>query len=103
VSKRKLLLADDSITIQKVVNLTFADEGIEVISVGDGDSAMIKIGENAPDLILADVNMPGLNGYQICERIKQILKHRKFRSFCSSARSSRLTKVKPTASAPTII
>jgi CheY-like chemotaxis protein len=71
VSKRKLLLADDSITIQKVVNLTFADEGIEVISVGDGDSAMIKIGENAPDLILADVNMPGLNGYQICERIKQ--------------------------------
>ena len=69
--KRKLLLADDSITIQKVVNLTFADEGIEVISVGDGDSAMIKIGEYAPDLILADVNMPGLNGYQICERIKQ--------------------------------
>ena len=49
--KRKLLLADDSITIQKVVNLTFADEGIEVISVGDGDSAMIKIGEYAPDLI----------------------------------------------------
>jgi len=71
VSKRKLLLADDSITIQKVVNLTFADEGIEVISVGDGDSAMEKINESAPDLILADVNMPGLNGYQICEKIKQ--------------------------------
>ena len=71
MSKRKLLLADDSITIQKVVNLTFADEGIEVISVGDGDSAMIKINESAPDLILADVNMPGLNGYQICEKIKQ--------------------------------
>jgi CheY-like chemotaxis protein len=71
VSKRKLLLADDSITIQKVVNLTFADEGIEVISVGDGDSAMEKINESAPDLVLADVNMPGLSGYQICERIKQ--------------------------------
>ncbi|MBA2736327.1 MAG: response regulator [Pyrinomonadaceae bacterium] len=71
MSKRKLLLADDSITIQKVVNLTFADEGIEVISVGDGDSAMVKINESAPDLILADVNMPGLNGYQICEKIKQ--------------------------------
>ena len=36
--KRKLLLADDSVTIQKVVNLTFADEGIDVITVGDGDS-----------------------------------------------------------------
>jgi CheY-like chemotaxis protein len=71
VLKRKLLLADDSITIQKVVNLTFADEGIEVISVGDGDSAMEKVRQYAPDLILADVNMPGLSGYQICEQIKQ--------------------------------
>jgi CheY-like chemotaxis protein len=71
VSKRKLLLADDSITIQKVVNLTFADEGIEVITVGDGDSAMEKLREILPDLVLADVNMPGLTGYQICEQIKQ--------------------------------
>ena len=71
MSKHRLLLADDSITIQKVVNLTFADEGIEVTAVGDGDAALIKIGEFAPDLVMADVNMPGLNGYQICEKIKQ--------------------------------
>ncbi|NJM53487.1 MAG: response regulator [Blastocatellia bacterium] len=71
MSKRKLLLADDSVTIQKVVNLTFADEGIEVISVGDGDSAMEKVAEISPDLIMADVNMPGLTGYEICERIRQ--------------------------------
>lgn len=71
MSKRKLLLADDSITIQKVVNLTFADEGIEVISVGDGDSAMEKFNEFLPDLVMADVNMPGLNGYEICQIIKQ--------------------------------
>ncbi len=70
MSKRKLLLADDSVTIQKVVNLTFADEGIEVISVGDGDSAMLKVAEISPDLIMADVNMPGLTGYEICERIR---------------------------------
>jgi len=71
VSKRKLLLADDSITIQKVVNLTFADEGIEVIAVGDGDSAMRKFDEFMPDLVMADVNMPGLNGYEVCRIIKQ--------------------------------
>jgi CheY-like chemotaxis protein len=70
VSKHKLLLADDSITIQKVVNLTFADEGIEVISVGDGNSAMAKFEEFTPDLVMADINMPGLSGYEICERIK---------------------------------
>ena len=71
MSKRKLLLADDSITIQKVVNLTFADEGIEVITVGDGDSAMRKFDEFMPDLVMADVNMPGLNGYEVCRIIKQ--------------------------------
>lgn len=71
MANRKLLLADDSITIQKVVNLTFADEGIEVITVGDGDSAMEKFAEFTPDLVMADVNMPGLNGYEICEIIKR--------------------------------
>lgn len=70
MSKRKLLLADDSVTIQKVVNLTFADEGIEVFTTGDGDSAMEKLREIKPDLVMADVNMPGLNGYQVCEQIK---------------------------------
>jgi CheY-like chemotaxis protein len=71
VSKRKLLLADDSVTIQKVVNLTFADEGIEVISVSDGDSAMTKILEVSPDIVMLDVNMPGLNGYEICENLRK--------------------------------
>lgn len=70
MSKRRLLLADDSVTIQKVVNLTFADEGIEVITVGDGDSAMEKISQLSPDVVLADVHMPGLNGYQICEIVR---------------------------------
>lgn len=71
MSQRKLLLADDSVTIQKVVNLTFADEGIDVLTVGDGDTAMEQVNHFKPDLIMADVNMPGLNGYQICEKIKQ--------------------------------
>ncbi len=71
MSKRKLLLADDSITIQKVVNLTFADEGIEVVAVGSGDLAIERLSEISPDLVMADVHMPGLNGYQVCDRIRQ--------------------------------
>lgn len=70
MSKHKLLLADDSITIQKVVNLTFADEGIEVVSVGDGNAAIEKLSEFTPDLVMVDINMPGLSGYEICERIR---------------------------------
>lgn len=71
VNRQKILLADDSITIRKVVELTFADEGIDVYSVADGDAAMQKFVEIEPDLVIADVNMPGMSGYQICEMIKQ--------------------------------
>lgn len=70
MSKRKLLLADDSETVQKVVNLTFELEGIEVVTFGDGDSAMRQFSSVAPDVVLADVNMPGMSGYDICQNIK---------------------------------
>src|SRR5215211_1716037 len=66
----RILLADDSITIQKVVNLTFADEGIEVVSVSNGDMAERRLNEVNPDLVLADIFMPGKNGYELCESIK---------------------------------
>ena len=72
MSKPKLLLADDSITIQKVVNLTFADEGIDVITVGDGDTAMREIAQARPDIVLADVHMPGPSGYEICSMMRGI-------------------------------
>ncbi|MGH9970028.1 MAG: response regulator [Pyrinomonadaceae bacterium] len=68
---RKLLLADDSITIQKVVALTFADEGVEVVTVSNGNEAIEKLEEVTPDIVLADVFMPPANGYEVCEYIKQ--------------------------------
>jgi CheY-like chemotaxis protein len=68
---RKLLLADDSITIQKVVGLTFADEGVDVIGVTNGSEAIERLEEIAPDVVLADVFMPLASGYQVCEYIKQ--------------------------------
>jgi CheY-like chemotaxis protein len=68
---RKLLLADDSITIQKVVDLTFADEGVSVVCVNNGREAVERLEQFAPDVVLADVFMPQMNGYQVCEYIKQ--------------------------------
>lgn len=74
---RKLLLADDSATIQKVVDLTFADEGVRVVAVGNGQEAIDQILEFAPDIVLADVFMPSPNGYEVCEYVKthEKLKH----------------------------
>lgn len=71
MSKRKLLLADDSLTVQKVVNLAFESEDIEVITAHDGNSAFEKFVEFSPDLVMADINLPGANGYEICRQIKQ--------------------------------
>jgi CheY-like chemotaxis protein len=74
---RKLLLADDSATIQKVIDLTFADEGVRVVAVGNGQEAIDKLLEVEPDIVLADVFMPSPNGYEVCEFVKtnEKLKH----------------------------
>jgi CheY-like chemotaxis protein len=67
---KKLLLADDSVTIQKVISITFASDDYELVVVGDGDAAIAKAKEVSPDIILADVAMPGKDGYEVCEAIK---------------------------------
>jgi len=72
VSKPRLLLADDSITIQKLITLTFADEGFEVVTVGDGESALREIGAIQPDIVLADVHMPCPDGYMLCKLLRSV-------------------------------
>ncbi len=68
---KKILLADDSITIQKVVELTFSEGDYQVICVSNGAQALKKIGEVRPDVVLLDVIMPEKNGYEVCEQIKR--------------------------------
>jgi len=67
----KLLLADDSVTIQRVIELTFADEDIEVIAVGDGQQAIERIRTDRPDIVLADVGMPERDGFEVAAFVKQ--------------------------------
>ncbi len=66
----KLLLADDSVTIQRVIELTFADEDIQVLAVGDGKKAIASIQSDRPDIVLADVGMPERDGYEVASFIK---------------------------------
>jgi CheY-like chemotaxis protein len=66
-----LLIADDSATIRRVVELTFADEDITVVSVGDGDQAIARIEADPPDIVLADTGMPGRSGYEVAAYVRQ--------------------------------
>jgi CheY-like chemotaxis protein len=66
-----LLLADDSLTIQRVIELTFADEDVQVVAVSDGDQAIARLESAPPDIVLADIGMPGRDGYEVARYIKQ--------------------------------
>ncbi len=65
-----LLLADDSTTIQRVVELTFASEDIDVVTVGDGTRAIEAIERDEPDIVLVDVSMPGRDGYEVASFVR---------------------------------
>lgn len=71
--RRRILLADDSVTIQKVIELTFLDEDYEVKAVSNGDEAIAALPQVNPDFVIADVHMPGANGYEVCRRSKETL------------------------------
>ena len=66
----RILLADDSLTIQKVIELTFSGTEFELKAVGNGDLALPLLESFSPDIILADCVMPGKTGYELCEHIK---------------------------------
>ncbi len=69
---KKLLLADDSITIKKVVGIIFANEDVELICADNYEDALAKIRTSKPDLVLADVHMPpGPGGYELTAALKK--------------------------------
>jgi CheY-like chemotaxis protein len=68
--QRTILLADDSPTIRRLVNQTFADANFRIVEVNNGDAAIKNFDEIRPDVVLADIYMPGKNGYQVCAYVR---------------------------------
>jgi CheY-like chemotaxis protein len=68
--RQTILLADDSPTIQRLVNQTFADTRFDIVTVNNGDAAIRKFDEIQPDVVLADIYMPGKNGYEVCAHVR---------------------------------
>lgn len=68
---KTLLLADDSVTIQRVIELTFAHEDVRVVSVSDGRRAIQWMDTEWPDIVLVDVEVPEVDGYAVCSHVKK--------------------------------
>lgn len=64
---RRVLIVDDSATVRKLISSKLEKSGHEVVSAVDGIEALEKVKEFVPDLILLDINMPRMDGYQVCK------------------------------------
>ncbi len=69
-SRKTVMIVDDSPTIRKILGLTLERAGYKVIAEPDGESAIERLVQTVPDLILLDIAMPKLDGYEVCKRIK---------------------------------
>lgn len=66
----RVLIADDNSSVQNNARDVLKGQGIEVVTVSNGDHAVQKLADTQPDLVLADIFMPGYNGYEVCQFIK---------------------------------
>lgn len=69
--RKTILVADDSATIRRVVELAFSESDVRVQSAGSGREALERLQSDPPDLVLADVVMPEPSGYEICREVKR--------------------------------
>lgn len=72
MDKKRILLVDDEESIQLLYREEFEDEGFAVDSAYNGVEALAKFRENPPDLVILDINMPGMNGIEVLRQMKEI-------------------------------
>ena len=75
----RILLVDDSPHAQRMGERILSEEGFEVVTVSNADSALIRLEDVDPDVVIADTVMPGRTGYEICQYLKMSPRHRHVR------------------------
>ncbi len=75
----RILLADDSPHAQRMGERILREEGFEVVTVTDGNTALMRLADVDPDLVLADVSLPSRSGYEICQEVKKQLRYQHVR------------------------
>jgi len=71
----RALLADDSPHSQRMGERILREEGWEVVTVSDGETALLRLQDLLPSLVIADISMPGASGYEICSHVKSAPDH----------------------------
>ena len=71
----RLLVVDDVPENVRLMDAVLTAQGYEVVSASSGAEALEAIAHRAPDLVLLDIQMPGLNGYEVCRRIRAMPRH----------------------------
>lgn len=71
----RILLADDSPHAQRMGERILRDEGHTVVTVSDGESAMLRLKDVQPDVVIADISMPKVSGYEVCRYVKSSGQH----------------------------
>jgi two-component system, OmpR family, response regulator len=67
---RRVLIVDDDPHIREVLKFAFAKSGVETAEAGDGEEALALIGRDPPDLVVLDINMPRMDGLEVCRRLR---------------------------------
>ena len=91
--KGDILIVDDTLDNLRLLSAMLADQGYEVRSVTNGAIALIGMQAQPPDLVLLDINMPGMNGYEVCQHLKSDLQTQEIPVIFISALNEALDKV----------
>jgi len=69
--KKKILLVEDEKTLAKVLKFNLEKEGFHVAVAYDGEEALVAVSGEEPDLIVLDLMLPKIDGYEVCRRIRR--------------------------------
>ena len=85
----KILIIDDEASIRRVISLKLQNRGYQVLTAGDGEEGLRIIQSEQPQVVITDINMPRLNGKELCEQTDPLKKNRDFLTVVLTARISK--------------
>jgi DNA-binding response OmpR family regulator len=91
--KKRVLVVDDEPHIVKLVKLSLGDKNYDIVGVTSGKEAISYVKDNTPDILVLDLMMPGVNGYEVCQSVRENPKTKGIPIIILSAKSQMLDKL----------